>query len=368
MLRSPTEFGMKAFEDLKPSTMTAVVYGNIQIVFRELFNNIGIHHVVAPLTSKKKNINKKELVAPEGKVVSVQNGIEFRGLRLMKPKKYWCSPNCQLLELKDGKEKKVMSVCEEVWPVEGTDKFMFKYFCTNCKQYYELQQLKEKPTFLNQLTVYLSIGDHILNMMIFKDKSKIVGCRNTNDVDKVVKLFWNIVRPHSNWFTIKTKLYERPRFLLDIVMKNLDFNLGLGRIDQRKLNSLLQNERYKDMVSKSTYCNTGTTSVKFKTYKRIPEDFQYKVLEYEDLYCDEPEVIYTPDNLFKTQKKKKKEMNTFIVFGSSKTILSGKYDEDLKNNYLFFVNEVYNNLNVLQVKERTVDVKKFKRSIMKLLE
>ena len=88
-------------------------------------------------------------------------------------------------------------------------------------------------------------------------------------------------------------------------------------------------------------------------YTRQPEGCKYDCLvipQGESPYFEE-----ISDNPYKTKKTKKKEYTTFIVFSSSEIILSGRYEQEMKSDYEFFVSEVIGNKNVIEEKIKEPD-------------
>ena len=58
-----TKYGVPEYEDLKTSTRTVMVYTNISFDLKKIFESVKVTDIEAPLTKKKKNVDKKRLVA-----------------------------------------------------------------------------------------------------------------------------------------------------------------------------------------------------------------------------------------------------------------------------------------------------------------
>ena len=170
------------FEDLKISTETVMVYSNITFNFDKIFDGIQIIDIDPPLTSKKKNIDKKKLSAPYGSVFSAQKGLFIRGIRMSKSKQYWC-PVCQFTQRTETDQiKKVNTVIEKIVHIED-DLYKIEFFCKKCEKRFDVKQLGKISPFLNQLSLSLSIGDKIIQVMIFADKAP-----NPNNEIKIRKV------------------------------------------------------------------------------------------------------------------------------------------------------------------------------------
>lgn len=353
-------YGVPEFEDLQTSTKTIMAYSNVTFNLAKIFRSVYITPVEVPLTKKKKNVDKKRLSAPYGAVISVQKGIQFRGIDLRKSKKHWCASNCRQMVQKGKKKVRVNTVIEEPSLKEGSDIYENKYYCTSCNKYYSLRQLGIITNFLNQVTIVLSVGDVLLNVMIFKNNFKIAGCKNDDDAVEAVMILWqDYIRPIPKGWNIEEQFKdEDPRFVFRLVMRNVDFHLGFF-IDRRALNKFMNSEKYSDYVFMSQCETTGHTNVNIKMYCHKPEGYKYDCLvfpEDEDPYFDELD-----KNPYKPKKPKKKRYTTFIVFSSSEIILSGRYDEDMKRNYEFFVTVIMENRKQIEenIKEPEMDLLTF---------
>ena len=267
-----TKYGVPDFDQLKTSTRTVMVYSNISFDLMKIFNNVHITPVDTPLTKKKKNVDKKRLIAPYGSIISIQKGNLFRGIDIRKSKKHWCAANCGETVQRGKKIVKINTITEVPLLIEGTDIHEIKYYCSQCKKYYTLKQLKKITNFLNQVTIVLSIGSVILNIMMFKDNFKIAGCKEDNDAVEAAMILWQeyITRIHDGWTSRPQFEKEDPRFLFRLVMRNVDFKLGFF-IDRKALNMLMNSEKYSDRVFMSQCETTGHTNVNIKC---IPDNLK----------------------------------------------------------------------------------------------
>lgn len=351
------KYGVPEFENLETSTRTIMIDTNIIFNFSKIFRRVYITPVDVPLTKKKKNVDKKKLTAPYGAIISVQKGIQFRGIDLRKRKKHWCASNCREMVQRGKKQVRVNTVVGVPFAIKGTDVYEHRYYCTKCKQYYSPKQLDIITNFLNQVTIVLSVGEVLLNVMIFKDSFKIAGCKNNNDAVEATMILWeDYIRDIMKGWRPKPPFeLEHPRFVIRLVMRNVDFQLGFF-IDRRALNHMMNSEKYADRVFMSQCETTGHTNVNIKMYRRKPEGFMYDCLVFpEGETCYFEQISKNP---YKPKKPKKKKYTTFIVFSSSEIILSGRYDQDMKDNYEFFVSEVMKNKKVIEekIEEPTVDL------------
>lgn len=339
-----------SFSELKTSTRTVMVYFNIELDLDRLFKKLYITKVPIPLTKKKKNVDKKKLVGPYGSIMSVQRMSAVRGIYL-RNKKHWCQ-HCQLTVKVGDREKKILTVEEHLALRPGTDIYDINLWCTECEHYYEHKQVKNIPNFLNQVGIEMSIGNINLNIMIFKDNMKIVNCKSEEHSLEAVMILWEdyIRRMKGVWKMREAFINENPRFLNWLVMRNVDFRLGFS-IDREKLNLLMNREKYENIVYMSQYEPTGKTDVNIKLYSQAPNGYVYPCLEYLPKN-NKPgrgkcKLINLSTNPYR-KKPEKKKFTTFIVFGSSEIILSGRYKENMKKAYSFFIKEATKHKNKIK--------------------
>ena len=280
------------FDDLVTSTQTVMVYTNLTFNQEAIYRTLPITEIEVPLTKKQKNVDKKKIRAPQGSIISIQSGTNVRGIDMRKKKK----------------------------------------------------SSKSVDHFLNQVTIELALGgaegqrSRLLNIMLFRDNFKIAGCKSYEDVIEAVNILWErYLRPHCELWRLKEG-EERVNFLLEVVMHNIGFNMGFF-IDREKLNLLMNRPEYKDKVYMSQYESTGHTNVNIKMFSTRPKGFTYDVVQYPLSKDTPPRYVTANENPYRTKKGKKK-YTTFIVFSSSEVILSGRYIENMRKMFDFFVDVV----------------------------
>ena len=332
---------IKKFEDLPVSTSTYMVYSNVEFNLSNIFKSIPVAKITPPLT-KKKNIDKKKIITEYGSVVGIQHGIYVRGIRTSKEKKYWCT-KCQLLDKSNNREKKIFTVKEYVKPLTltemvegGYDKNTKKlhFVCSECKSGRDPRSI---VPFLNQVTIVLSVNNRNINIMTFKNNFKLAGIKRFEDAVETIMITWEnyISRLETNWKISNES--NKIQFVFDRVMRNVGFKLDFA-IDKRKLNSLMNKPEYREMVHLSKCESTSDTHVNIKMYTNIPNNFHYNILTYNiDDARSNPYFTKSVEKLYSKKNKNKNSYITFIVFSSAEIILTGKYDDTMKECYNFFV-------------------------------
>ena len=362
------------FEDLKTSTKTIMCYTNVEFDLHKVFSTVKVEEPTLSSHKKCKTIDKKNIRGVPGSIVSMHYQKYLRGVNLRKMKKYPC-PRCKILNAK-GKSVKTVEAIFVKKDVEGFDRPMstLEWYCEKCSRSYEPQTIGRKKidNFLNQTTLIRFLKeDHYINIMLFKNSLKIAGCKNNEDAITAVATLWSRLAPDS--WNIHLCL-ERPFFIFEVVMRNVGFNLGFG-INRTLLNLLMNETQFSDKIALSQFEPTGQTNVNIKMFTSKPKNFTYDCLVYP--LVETPSGVETPtckcnpgvcpcslletpskqshyiipvDKLFFKKAKDKPEKHmTFIVFSSSQTILSGKYDSNVKEQYQFFIDTL------LKYKERIVE-------------
>lgn len=344
-MKKMAKYGVPEYKDLKTSTRTVMVYCNISFDLQKIFESIKITDIEAPLTKKKKNVDKKRLVAPYGAVISLQKETRIRGIDLRKAKKHWC-PACQVVIIKEEREIKVLTVEERLTLIPDTDIKEIQYFCTKCETYFTLRQLKKIINFLNQITIVLSIGKIILNIMLFKNNFKIAGCKDDDDaIEASMILQQNYILPSGGW-ALRTD-EKHPRFVFCLVMRNVDFRLGFF-IDRKELNRLMNEQKYSSKIFMSQHESTAHTNVNIKMFAKKPKGYMHDCLVMPQ--NKDPYFVKLKHNPYKPKKKKKPKYTTAIVFSSSEIILSGRYEETMRKSYEFFVKTAVSNRGLIEEK------------------
>lgn len=274
---SDNSIHIKPFNELKTSTMTVMAYTNIDFNFDVLFNKLPITEVDLVLTKKKKTPDMKKIEAPYNSIISVRYKNKFRGINT--------KPNLD---------------------IQASGNY-----------------------FLNQVTCILSMGGKKhLNIMIFRNKFKIAGTKTMDQAYLAVKLLWGHISAIKNSYENESDI--PPRFVFSTAMRNADFKLGFI-IDRMKLNNLMNRPEYrKDLVHVSRFNAEENTNVNIKM--QCNSKFRkFTCMTFYD--NNKPKFSSIDENIYDIKKNKKKNYTTFLVFRSSKVIISGKFYDEMKEKY-----------------------------------
>jgi TATA-box binding protein (TBP) (component of TFIID and TFIIIB) len=327
------------FDNLGISTRTIMAYSNIKMNLEFIFENFPVYDIDVPLTKKKRKPDIKKIKAPYGSIISLRRRNKFRGI-ITDPEVL----EKENLKQKIGKKEKLTE----------DDILKIKYFGkkenkkANDAEIYQLgidTIMKKITYFLNQVTCIMSLGTKIVNIMIFESKMKIAGCKTEDQAEKVVFLFYSYLSYLQNSYTTIIPNAE-PEFILETVMINVDFKLGFP-IDRIQLDKLMKNKKYRDFINNSTYEPTLNTNVNIKMLSLRPHDFRFSCISFKGnnmMFIDK-----VKENKYNTKKEIKNE-TTFLVFQSSKIIISGRYIDSMKESYNNFIEIIEKNRNLIEEK------------------
>jgi len=286
-------FATEPFEDLIVSTVTVMAYSNLILDTRKLFQNIEVLDTTGMelyLSKKKKLPSIKKIDAPYGSVLSMRSGNNFRGL---------------------------------------VNKNM--------------DDVKNNTHFLNQFTCIISLGNKVnINVFVFRTSFKIVGCKNESIAQEVISILWDkYIKELDDCYTICDE--ECPTFVFETVMSNIDFLLGFN-IDRCNLNTLLNEEKYSKKIITSNFDPTLDTNVNIQLFTSPPDDYFYWSMKDEEVGW-----VYDKVNEIKYRKAKKKlKKTTFLVFQSSKIIMSARYAPRMKRDYDYFISIIKENKELIE--------------------
>lgn len=342
------------------STIAMMMYSNTLISASALIQRIQPHildHV--PRTKKKKDIDKKKIRAPYGAIVSARHWNIVKGLVIKENTKHWCIVTCQLMKphrRTPGKMVKDKTLSEIYTPVEGQpDTYEISYFCSHCRQHYTIHDIKKAITFRNQLQLDVSMGDYLINVMMFPNSYKIVGCRSFEDGFKFIEIFLKHIDYDASLIWVDPKLNDvEPKldppptmeFECRSTMFNTKFSMGVP-IDREKLKRLLNRSEYTHIIKQ--VLDESTSNPQIKTYmfgRQVPMTYA----QYLASPTTAPQyhyVSYGPDHeprrgtrpyLRYLVNKEKPPVVTFVTFSSSETIISGATVDDLD----YAIHQFYN--------------------------
>jgi hypothetical protein len=265
-------------------------------------------------TKRKRNIDKKKIVAPYGTIVSCSTVDEVRGLDLRKKKK-----------------KKTES--------------SIVYFRNTVTIEMAYKTRDDGSTIL-------------INILIFNNCMKISGCKSVRDAMEVVMVLWETyMAPAPGMWRITAPPLTTPRFLFEVVMQNYDVRFGFD-IDRDKLNRFMNQAYFADWIAKSQFEATIHTNVNIKTYARPPKVVRYHTLTYSGGTARH---TYSRTNPYHTKVSKKKN-NTFTVFSTSETKISGRHRASIRHDYKKFVHIIQTHKE--EIMERYKDLDAFVEEVV----
>jgi hypothetical protein len=347
-------FEFPDFKDLNASTVTTVVYSNISLNEKKLFEQI---HTIptdagAILLSKK---SRKDFCKnrPKNQVISVQYQDRIKGCVIRKPKKYWCNV-CQIVEKSskdarvDSDYVKVNTVIENYIYDSELDIIKINCYCSNCKKTYNPQDLKILSYFRNQVMVYITTERNLANLMIFDGAIKIAGSSSVKESRQIIANFWSQkIQPTSCW---KSPPDSPIKFVFREGMINMNFKFGTF-LNSENFGKLWDSLKKKDHVADVINGEGGQKSVNIKFHKIFSGRKSLLYFDKPDskiaklTYCDG-----WPEGVRHNKKKKngKKKFNSVVVFMTTSTVITGKDCADLEYCFNYFKQKVLENESCLK--------------------
>lgn len=281
------------FDDIKPYTKTFTATTNLIINIVELYKILPVtDYVVIPKKRGRKkkieNIDPNQDIKP-GSIITIKYQNQLRGIEL-KPKKE-----------KIGKKKK--------W-------------------------------FRNSITIVI-IFDKPINFKVCRNGTfQMTGCKTHEHAELCVKYIWDYMKLHPIVYSFSRS--DTLEILFIPSMRNIHFSLGF-LVDREKLNRYI-------CMQKEFYClletSFGYTGVNIK----IPLTQDISMLEIKKIVYDKENdswnenwTTYKEYLSLLTEKERYAKMNetkynTFLVFQSGKTIMSGLSSNFMKDVYYYFLN------------------------------
>lgn len=214
-------------------------------------------------------------------------------------------------------------------------------------------------------------GNYHVHLMWFNTSIKIAGCRSVEDAVAAINILFEwYLKPlqlagaplGKSYYTIKGECQMTgdtlPKFVFDTAMKNVDFFLGFD-VDREKVNKLfngtipIQTPEQLSRISTSQFETTEQKSVNMKMFATKPDNFTW--LQYSPGAANE---LSRTSQLLHAEKTEQL-FTSFLVFTSSKIILSGKYDEDMRSSYELLVRLMTENRHLIEerIDEVTIEEK-----------
>ena len=201
--------------------------------------------------------------------------------------------------------------------------------------------LKKKKTegskkwFRNSLTVIIVLEKRI-NFKVYKNGTfQMTGCLNKKHAEACVLSVWSHIKDSEEGTIFTTTRGTGLEFIIIPAMRNIDFDLGFC-VDREKLARFMSTQTDFHCLLETSF---GYTGVNIK----IPLEYNIQEMEVQKIHgTGESETVSYQEYLSllptkdKTSKLKKQRFNTFLVFHSGKTILSGLKKSTMRQTYYEF--------------------------------
>jgi TATA-box binding protein (TBP) (component of TFIID and TFIIIB) len=291
------------FDDIKVSTKTFIAVTNLEIDIRKLFDSLPIteYQIVPKKRGRKKKIavidpNKN---IPIGSIITLDYEGNIRGV--------------------DIKKKKNRST-------------------KNRGNY-----------FRNSVTIIMTMPDNKkINFKVSKNgKFQLTGCKIDSHAENCIEYIWGYIKDNKEIYTM---VGEHLRVMFIPAMRNIDFDLGF-LVNREKLDMYVNEKTNYHSLLETSFGYTGVNiklpiivsmdDIKIKQREYIEEKWVDSMIPYNNYMEQLPE---------KEREKKlnTEKFNTFLVFHSGKTIMSGSQFELMKPTYYEFTNIIKKCHNIIE--------------------
>ena len=280
---------MLDFDDIKVSTTTIISSTNVEINLENFYQQIPVACIQVPRHFKRKKdiekyINDQKL--PVGTILNIEYKGDIKGFKVKKRKQWTTEPN--------------------------------------------------RKYFRNTLSVVIIGSDNIFaNVKIPSiGKLQITGCKNMEQIYECIKNLWSTIEKYPDVYNLKgTHFYTTMR----AVMTNIDFKLGF-EINRQKLDTFINNYSNFHSLLETSLGYTGINIKKEYEHRNTLID----TLEYKDGKWVSGKIYYndyikTLSQIERSNELNKKRKNTFLVFCSGTTIMSGMSKEYMRDDFHEFM-------------------------------
>lgn len=194
------------------------------------------------------------------------------------------------------------------------------------------QEGKKQKSFRNALNVIMYVGDKKVNFKVSKNgKFQLTGCKEIRHAKMAVFSFLETVNA-----TCPRAFIAQPRYFrvyMEIVMTNMDCCAGYC-INRQMLDRIINTETPFHSLLETSFGYTGV-NIKFPVQTDLAS-LQIPLFEWE---CGRPETIQdkTMSMSLVLKEKMPVKYNTFLVFHSGQFIMSGMFEDTMRDDYNRFL-------------------------------
>jgi len=206
--------------------------------------------------------------------------------------------------------------------------------------------------FLNTLTIVMMVDNKLMNFKIFtaKDdgnKTQHPGCKDVKQAETTLLYLWDKIK-HTDAYTFTQG--KNLSVIFHTVMTNINFNLGFN-VNRRKLNECINRFSTYNSMLETNIGHAGAIIKQPITEKIVLDDLpKITVMDNGEIVRELVTFEEYMSNLTEKQRMvqiNKTRKNTFLVFHSGKTIMSGmvlKYMEEPYNNFIQVIESIKNDV------------------------
>lgn len=220
----------------------------------------------------------------------------------------------------------------------------------------ELKQKKERKKWFRNCLTLVIVLDKNINFKVYKNGTfQMTGCLNKSHSERCVMTIWRHMMDYCSGKEDHSEMYSFVRgdeleVLIVPAMRNIDFSLGFC-IDREKLAMYMSTQTDFHCLLETSF---GYTGVNIK----IPVDYDIRSMMIKKVFGSGKPSEMVPyqeyldllDTKNRNAKLKKIRHNTFLVFHSGMTILSGLKKSTMRDTYYEFLSIIKKRRSIIEEK------------------
>lgn len=296
--KSGKNLSFQEFDDIKVSTKTFIIYTNMVLNLKKLFEYLPIteYTVVPKKRGRKKKMDQpdQKIVIDCGSIVTMKYENQLRGVELKQKKSH--------------------------------------------------NKTKKSKWFRNSFTIVMIVENKPINFKVCQNGVfQVTGCKFDKHAEECIKYIWYYIKDQKDIYNFTTK-DNQLEVLFIPAMRNIDFSLGFN-VDREKLSKYMSTQTEFHSLLETSFGYTGvniklpieqeitTMNIKRFIYENSKDEI-HNWLEDNITYGDYLTKLTEKERLKKINKER---FNTFLVFHSGRVIFSGICAELMRESYYYFL-------------------------------
>lgn len=301
--KSGKNLNFQEFDDIKVSTKTFIIYTNMVLNLKKLFEYLPIteYKVIPKKRGRKKKIDQVDeaIVIESGSIVTMKYENQIKGVELKQKKSH--------------------------------------------------NKTKKSKWFRNSFTVVMILENKPINFKVCQNGVfQVTGCKFDKHAEECIKYIWYYIKEQKDIYSF-TRGNELEVLFIP-AMRNIDFSLGFN-VDREKLSHYMSTQTEFHSLLETSFGYTGVnvklpikddiTSMPIKRFIYTKDNW----LEDKITYNDYLKKLSEKERLKKLNKER---YNTFLIFQSGRVIFSGISADLMRESYYYFLKIIKTSYNIIE--------------------